>query len=387
MSKPRAAWEALLVTMAVLGLAACSDPAHAPAHDPAHAPGPGPTPDPSSPPGAAPDEVQIEVNEAPTAVVSDGPARQVTYEIDEARRGPRDPAEWAPLAMYAGHPVTIAREFDPSGTRLMRIHTVMGDPSGTVAADHPPVSHGPDWRYYEGGFAARVEHWLEGQLDGTYRSWWPNGQPREEGAYIAGAREGLWRRFSRQGKCIEEGVYVGGEKDGLHQTWFGDGQLEESAAFHLGVPHGALRRFSRSGMPLLEANYVEGVLHGKWADHYVASGALRDFGEYDRGARVGVWRTAREDGQGLLLEETYVAGKREGLQRTWSPEGPLALEKTFVADVASGMTRSWYPDGRPQSEGALLDGARVGAWTYWSPDGSVNDRWSGTYEADHRVGP
>lgn len=339
------------------------------------------------------DEAPGATPQGTTEVAERGPqpsAPQISepeFTVDEALRGPLDPAEWLPLASYDGRPVEIRREFDAAGTRLMRIHTVLATEPGQA----PPgpagvaVSHGPDWRYFETGFPARVDHWLVGVQHGQVRAWWPTGQPREEGRYDHGTRVGPWRRHSRQGQLMEEATFVRGERDGVFRTWFGDGQLEEEAHYLAGVLHGRHRRFGRHGKPLLDVHYDHGVLAGKWADHYPESGALRHFGEYVAGQKQGTWRTGREDGQGLLLEEVFQAGRRSGLQRTWSPTGQLVAEIHFADDVAHGPSRSWYPDGRPQSEGRLEGGQRVGPWTYWSPDGSVNERWTGTYAADQRI--
>lgn len=308
-----------------------------------------------------------------------------TFTLDEGLRDPRDPEEWTPLATFADRPVAIRREFSPDGQRLMRIHTVLVPEDPEALRLGEVVLHGPDWRYFESGFAARVERWHLGDLDGPVRAWWPTGHLREEGRYERGARVGLWRHWNKQKQLLEEGAYVAGQRDGLHRTWYADGQLEEEATYRLGTPDGPHRRFGRIGQPQLAETHVAGVLHGPWADHYPESGALRQFGEYDHGAKVGPWRVAREDAEGLLLEERYVAGRRNGLQRTWSAEGTLISELTYVDDAQTGPCRSWYPAGGPQSEGALEAGLRVGPWKYWSPDGSVNERWSGTYEADRRV--
>jgi antitoxin component YwqK of YwqJK toxin-antitoxin module len=317
------------------------------------------------------------------------PPSEPAQTVDEALRGPLDPAEWLPLSSYDGRPVEILRELDPAGVRLMRIHTVLALEPGEARPEPAGarVSHGPDWRYYDSGFPARVDHWLAGAQHGLVRAWWPTGQPREEGRYDQGARVGPWRRHSREGQLVAEGSFVRGVRDGVHRSWFADGQLEEEAQYVAGVLHGRLRRFGRHGKPLLDAHYDHGVLAGKWADHYPESGALRLFGEYVAGQKEGTWRTAREDGQGLLLEEVFRAGRRAGLQRTWSPEGQLVAEIEHADDVPHGTSRSWYPDGRPQSEGRLEAGKRIGPWKYWSPDGSVNERWTGTYEADRRVEP
>lgn len=302
--------------------------------------------------------------------------------VDESLRGPLDPAEWAPVAMVDGLPVATHRELDRTGSKLMRIHTVAIDPARAAEVDH-----GPDWAYFESGFPARVEHFRRGARHGLVRLWWSTGQVREEGLFEHGQRVGVHRSFSKQGRLVAEGRYHAGARHGLHQAWYPDGQQEEEAHYVRGVQVGEHRRFGRDGRLLLEERYDDtGALQGRFADHYPETGTVRRFGDYEHGLRVGTWRVARPDGQGLLLEERYEGGELHGLQRQWSDAGALVAEVTYDRGQRTGPSRTFYADGAPQSAGRLEAGLRVGRWEYWSPDGAVNTRWTGTYEADVRVG-
>ena len=77
----------------------------------------------------------------------------------------------------------------------------------------------------------------------------------------------------------------------------------------------------------------------------------------------------------------------DGLLRTWSEEGVLIEETTYAEGQKSGQSMTWYADGGPQSTGELENGRRIGRWTYWKSDGALNERWSGVFEDDERVGP
>jgi antitoxin component YwqK of YwqJK toxin-antitoxin module len=46
-----------------------------------------------------------------------------------------------------------------------------------------------------------------GQLHGSYRTWWDNGQPKESGSYDTGRRIGLYRWYKDDGTLWQEHDY------------------------------------------------------------------------------------------------------------------------------------------------------------------------------------
>ena len=46
-----------------------------------------------------------------------------------------------------------------------------------------------------------------GEYHGKYKTWWNNGNKKEEGRFYRGSRVGLYRRYSESGVLIKEEDY------------------------------------------------------------------------------------------------------------------------------------------------------------------------------------
>jgi antitoxin component YwqK of YwqJK toxin-antitoxin module len=71
---------------------------------------------------------------------------------------------------------------------------------------------------------------------------------------------------------------------------------------------------------------------------------------------------------------------RDGLFRSYFPNGSVSSEGTYVDDRENGPWRDFFEDGKIAAEGEYRLGREVGTWIYYSQDGSVEET------IDHGVG-
>ncbi len=306
----------------------------------------------------------------------------LVVESVEALREPTDPADWPAPASVGGEPVRIVREVHPTNGTLLRIAAARP----AVAEGAAPVLHGPEWRFHPSGATRSIQWWKDDVPHGPVKQWRPVGMLAREGVFLDGQRDGLWRSFSKNGQLTEQKIYRNGLPEGQQREWFPSGQEREAESYAGGVLQGERKVWGREGLLVRSENYEAGVLEGRWMDFHPSSSSPRQWGEYRNGKREGVWQSG--SAKGVTLSSTpYTAGKLDGLVRTWSEEGVLIEETTYVEGQKSGRSSTWYADGGPQSAGELENGRRIGRWTYWKSDGALNERWSGMFEDDERVGP
>jgi antitoxin component YwqK of YwqJK toxin-antitoxin module len=241
---------------------------------------------------------------------------------------------------------------------------------------------------------------------GRFQRWHPNGQLAEDGHYLAGQRHGRYTVIAETGMKETEIEYRRGVKHGEALSWGPMGAFKERAHFRDGVLHGEFD--SRSGSTRVRGTYAGAVEVGLWTWTDADGNRLRE-GSFEQGARSGLWRTWHA-GEVLATEETYVAGQIEGVLVEYDAQGVRRAEREYVAGVLQGEVREYHPDGSPsaaiayadglphgpqtrwyeggalQMQGSMERGKRNGQWVYYRPDGSRNEAWSGTYEADVRVG-
>lgn len=70
------------------------------------------------------------------------------------------------------------------------------------------IEHGPEWTLHrDGGESTSSYAW--GKLDGSSRSWYPNGILKQETMYVNGSREGQGRGYWADGSKQWEATYIG----------------------------------------------------------------------------------------------------------------------------------------------------------------------------------
>lgn len=241
---------------------------------------------------------------------------------------------------------------------------------------------------------------------GAFQRWHANGQMAEDGHYLAGARHGRYTVIADSGLKETEIEYRRGVKHGESLTWGKLGVLRERAHYVDGVLHGPYE--AQMGETRVRGRYENGLEVGPWTWSDLEGQTLRE-GEFQGGKRAGVWRTWHANGQpageeryvdgvfeGLVVEfdeagmrraeRNYKAGQPHGESLEYHADGSLAARITYHEGVPHGPQSRWYENGVLQMEGSMDRGKRSGPWIYNKLEGTRNEAWSGTYEADVRIG-
>lgn len=134
------------------------------------------------------------------------------------------------------------------------------------------------WKwYYENGAILREEEYFQGQRDGLYTEYTIKGQViaqgqysdgeknsewkfnavnfTEEGKYITGLKDGLWKSFYTNNKLKSKGNYAQGNPDGLQLFYFEDGKLKEEQNFQMGIREKTWKKYDEEGNVTLVISY------------------------------------------------------------------------------------------------------------------------------------
>ena len=57
------------------------------------------------------------------------------------------------------------------------------------------------------GVLTQESTYRSGELHGSYRTWWDNGQPKESGSFDMGRRTGMYRWYNQDGTLLREHDY------------------------------------------------------------------------------------------------------------------------------------------------------------------------------------
>lgn len=124
------------------------------------------------------------------------------------------------------------------------------------------VKHGRFARYYVMPIVSQLNQlcfYKNGNLDGLYQAWHPNGQLWIRCTYKDGQLNGLYEDWHTNGKLSMRCFYKNDERDGPFEAWHSNGQL-------------SLRCFYKNGK--LDGLYEEWNKHGdRWKRHAYKDGA------------------------------------------------------------------------------------------------------------------
>jgi antitoxin component YwqK of YwqJK toxin-antitoxin module len=165
-----------------------------------------------------------------------------------------------------------------------------------------------------------------GVPNGRIVEFYPNGQIKEEQAYAHGNLSGKVIRRSETGKLLFEANYVDGLLDGtvvrFHLNKDGEPVKIYSSEYKANARQGITEKY-HDGKLVSRENYKDGKLDG-------------------RRERYDISRS----GESILVKATsYAAGKKEGVDETFYPNGKPSRREYYKNDLKDGMSETFDKDG------------------------------------------
>ena len=115
--------------------------------------------------------------------------------------------------------------------------------------------HGLCIQYSDSATIVIKGEYVEGERDGFWIE--HVGHIREEGNYVAGMKEGIWKAFHLDGQLYHTGRFVEGQPDGKHLFYYPDGTLKEEQHYIMGRRFRNWRKFYENGSLFLTITYVD----------------------------------------------------------------------------------------------------------------------------------
>ncbi|MEL6906940.1 MAG: hypothetical protein AAFP22_16130 [Planctomycetota bacterium] len=177
-------------------------------------------------------------------------------------------------------------------------------PSQTFSAPHCAPRDVVETRHPGGALHERYAVNEEGERDGPYARFRPDGSKEVEAGYRAGELHGLYVAFAADGSQALRARYDKGARNGPWREWAGEVQTLD-ATYRNDALHGRWRQVSPDGARTVEAKYVRGALEGRYVEER-ADESWRREARYRRGALHGT-ATVEVDGK-TVSERRWDAG-------------------------------------------------------------------------------
>lgn len=150
------------------------------------------------------------------------------------------------------------------------------------------------WKFYNS--AQKVEQtgsFNNGRPDGLWKWYYDNGALLREEEYFQGQRDGLYTEYSVNGDVIAQGQYSDSEKNG---EWkYKSADFSEEGKFILGLKDGLWKSYYTSGKLKFKGNYLQGNPDGSQLFYY-EDGKIREEQNYQNGIREKTWKKFNEEG-------------------------------------------------------------------------------------------
>lgn len=138
------------------------------------------------------------------------------------------------------------------------------------------------WKwYYDNGALLREEEYFQGQRDGSCTEYslageiitqgqyadnekngewkYKSGDFTEEGKYIIGLKDDVWRSYFTNGKLKFKGNFVQGNPDRLQSFYYENGRIKEEQYFQMGIREKTWKKFNEEGISVLVIAYKNDV--------------------------------------------------------------------------------------------------------------------------------
>ncbi len=270
------------------------------------------------------------------------------------------------------------KEYDERGKLLVTLLYENGKVTGTDIDNSAQIDI--ENRYDDSGRLIYSGPFREGVPVGIHREFNPDGSVKnariynDNGVLISegivdegGNRRGPWKDYLPSGGVTAEGIYTDSRRTGVWKFYNPAGKLEQAGSYINGRIDGTWRWYYPTGELLREEDYFQGRRDGTYTE-YTRIGEIIAQGTYADGERNGEWKITTGDN---AEEGNYLLGLRDGLWRSWYPNGKPRFKGEFKQGNPEGRHTLYYDSGRPKEDRYYKNGFRTRTWKKYNEDGEV----------------
>ncbi len=232
------------------------------------------------------------------------------------------------------------------------------------------ISNTPNGTYISYFLNGNIEskgQFINGETAGVWEFYYETGRLKMRGIVRQNSNYGLWEYFYESGNKSMEGVIQGKSKEGDWKIFYESSELKETGRFMDNKRNGFWRTYFEDGVLKGEIEYVDDV--GRFTEYFHSGKKLGD-GPKSGSRNTGHWRYYTEEGT-LDNEGLYEYGKKTGEWKYYFPSGKVSCIGYFSNDEPSGRWNYYFEDGKVSSSGEYLGGKRNGYWNLLNPNGTI----------------
>jgi antitoxin component YwqK of YwqJK toxin-antitoxin module len=220
------------------------------------------------------------------------------------------------------------------------------------------------WTIYDGK-TRKISQWsfAKGKRNGTSLWWYANGKKMREANFVDGDMEGQYLEWAPDGSLAVKENYEGGRKLALKTSHYKDGSKKSEGMylFAKDVEHSPDDWWNCKLVTTVKSGKDE--KHGTWTSWFMSKQKQLE-GTYEHDVQVGQFTWWHSNGQ-RALQGSFDKGKQDGTWTWWHANGQKSIEGEYVKGNPTGRWNWWKEDGRvvqsadlSHSEGIVIDTPR-----------------------------
>ena len=184
-----------------------------------------------------------------------------------------------------------------------------------------------------------------------------------------GQKIGHWEKKYDNGKLRYKGQFEKGYEVGKFIYYFPNGKKKTIMNFSETGKKASVVTYYISGIQQSTGFYYEKKKDGVWKFFDKENGGLVKQESYKRGVKDGLWIVYYK-GKGKATELNWKDGKRDGVWKEYFKNGDLRLTATFSDDKMVGDYNSYYMNNKVSRTGKYVDGKQDGTWNSYEENGA-----------------
>ena len=207
--------------------------------------------------------------------------------------------------------------------------------------------------------------YLNGKEQGVWNNYWETGDLKNTATFTKGELNGEWKSFYPNGKPLVQGEYKDNMKVGEWREYFENGRLKNVTNYKL------IKRKTKFNDQILSKMVVyESKMHGPFESYSQEDYKLTEKGEYKEGEKHGEWIAYFPGGRMPAVVSEYKEGKLHGTMKQYSRRGELLQAMDYKDGLKHGRfivydKRGNVLEKREYSEGMrIIEGQTGGQGTF-----------------------
>lgn len=198
-------------------------------------------------------------------------------------------------------------------------------------------------------------------------------QERGKKVFVVNATQpftGVVKTEFKDGKTATEIHYVDGEKNGLYLRYYPNGQKQLQANHDNNVLSGSAVEWYENGQKKAEGNYTAWKKHGFWKEYKKYYDGRWEQGDYVSGVKQGIWSLWKNENY-KYSEVNYKSGQKQSYIVYFTPEGKKWYQISFKRGKENGFRTIWRSDGSIQMKTYICNDIRTGPDSIWYKSGQL----------------